>query len=171
MARGTIQGEYEPRSSLAKVYAKMVAFTTRVAILLFATFFRSRHNALAIAGPPHRLRGDLQAVADLIDRVLPSPASSIFDLQIVDNQDCAPGISPPCFSLADKDQALVVKGTTASELTAGLGHYFRHFCNMTIGWPRGGGSNVFVPETWPSIGSTLFAKHRNTPYSYLMNVW
>lgn len=41
---------------------------------------------------------------------------------------------------------------------------------MTIGWPRGGGSRVFVPSLWPSIGSTPLKVKRNTPWSYIMNV-
>jgi hypothetical protein len=44
------------------------------------------------------------------------------------------------------DGQVSVRGTTASELTAAIGYYLRNYCNMTIGWPRGGGSNVFLPS-------------------------
>ena len=50
------------------------------------------------------------------------------------------------------------------------GHYMREYCNMTIGWPRGGGSNVWVPTSWPKIGTTPVSLKRNTPWSYMMNV-
>ena len=40
---------------------------------------------------------------------------------------------------------------------------------MTMGWPRGGGSFVSVPATWPKLGQPL-TRRRNTPFSYFMNV-
>ena len=40
---------------------------------------------------------------------------------------------------------------------------------MTIGWKRGGGSNIFIPKEWPAISETITMK-RNAPYSYMMNV-
>ena len=62
-----------------------------------------------------------------------------------------------------------IAGTTVSELTAGVGYYLRQYCNMTIGWKRGGGSNIFIPKEWPAISETITMK-RNAPYSYMMNV-
>jgi hypothetical protein len=50
-----------------------------------------------------------------------------------------------CFTLSDSGAQTAIAGTSAAELTAGIGHYFRELCNMTFGWPRGGGSNVFTP--------------------------
>ena len=41
---------------------------------------------------------------------------------------------------------------------------------MTIGWPRGGGSNIFIPEKWPAIGADPITKRRIAPWSYIMNV-
>lgn len=38
---------------------------------------------------------------------------------------------------------------------------------MTIGWKRGGGSNIFIPKTWPKVGSTI-SKRRVVPFSYAM---
>ena len=135
---------------------------------------------------PQPLSGDVAAVRALIDRLLP-PSSAIqstpaasdhFDLQLLGSDgECAPNVASPCFSLADTSDRdnggssrIQIKGTRASELTAGLGFYLRHYCNMTIGWPRGGGSNVFVPDEWPSIGPAPLVKQRNSAFSYLMNV-
>ena len=67
-------------------------------------------------------------------------------------------------------QQLVISGTSAAELTAGLGYYMREYCNMTIGWPRGGGSNIFIPTSWPIIGSVPVSIARVVPLSYIMNV-
>ena len=33
----------------------------------------------------------------------------------------------------------------------------------------GGGSNLFIPGTWPKVGKAISIK-RNTPWSYMMNV-
>ena len=157
----------------------MRSATDALPVLLAALLFASSlfaAPASASPGVPQPLSGDVAAVRSLIDRLLPakslSPApSDHFDLQLLgDDQDCAPGVAPPCFGLADGLGRIQIRGTRASELTAGLGFYLRHYCNMTIGWPRGGGSNVFVPDVWPSIGPTPLAKHRNAPYSYIMNV-
>ena len=41
--------------------------------------------------------------------------------------------------------------------------------NMVIGWPRGGGSNLFIPKIWPKVGKPVSIR-RNTPWSYIMNV-
>ena len=123
-------------------------------------------TSLVLAQEP--LQGDVSAVYDLLDRVLPAGGTGHFSLEL---GDCERRDPPPCFSLQDtNDGRLLVTGTTASELSAGIGFYLRHFCNMTIGWPRGGGSNVFVPVKWPTIGPKAFTKRRITPWSYLMNV-
>ena len=47
---------------------------------------------------------------------------------------------------------IVVTATSASELTAGLGYYFKHYCNFTLEWSTGGragGSHIVLPEVWP----------------------
>jgi hypothetical protein len=36
-------------------------------------------------------------------------------------------------------------------------------------WKRGGGSNLFLPQTWPKVGGTV-VRTRNAPWSYIMNV-
>jgi len=122
-------------------------------------------TTVALAQAP--LKGDVSAVYELLDRVLPAGGPSHFCLEIVDCNFT----DPPCFQLQDADDGrLLVTATSASELSAGIGWYLRHFCNMTIGWPRGGGSHVFVPKEWPRIGPHAFTKRRIVPWSYLMNV-
>jgi hypothetical protein len=63
----------------------------------------------------------------------------------------------------------VITGTSASELTGGLGVYLREHCQMTFGWARGGGSRVFTPATWPRVGSPL-SRARSVPYSHVTQV-
>jgi alpha-N-acetylglucosaminidase len=68
------------------------------------------------------------------------------------------------------DGKVAIDGSTASELAYGVGLYFREICNMTIGWKWGGGSKVFIPSQWPTIGSKSITKKRLVPWSYMMNV-
>ena len=96
--------------------------------------------------PPH-LRGSTDAVTALLERVLPGSASH-FELSIVPGLRC-PGTRniAACFTLTDAPGGgkTAVAGTSASELTGGLGVYLREYCNMTIGWERGGGSKPLPP--------------------------
>lgn len=121
---------------------------------------------VALAQPP--AQGNVSAVYELIERVLPG-TSSHFTLSIVSTCSNVPA-GKSCFTLSDNGQTLSIAGTSAAELTAGLGYYMREYCNMTIGWPRGGGSNVFVPTTWPVIGAVPVSISRVVPLSYIMNV-
>ena len=119
--------------------------------------------------PPH-LVGTPSAAAALLERVLPG-SSSHFDLAIVAT---CPGIRPgtACFTIADATTSgdkISISGTSASEITGGIGVYLREFCGMTIGWPRGGGNNIFTPATWPKISST-FTRARSVPYSHVTQV-
>ena len=96
------------------------------------------------------------------------------------NVNCKSGTiskKPPCFIITDSStaqtqQQILISGSTVSELGAGLGYYLRQIANMTIGWPRGGGSHIYNPpaNNWPLVGSTPIVQRRNTPWSYFMNV-
>jgi len=124
--------------------------------------------------------GPEAAVYSLLERVLPG-TSSVFDFQIepcatVDSNDNA-GDEAKCFAISDvanqTDAGAQIKivASGPNELASGLGVYLREVCNMTIGWTRGGGSNVFVPQSWPAVGSSgPITRTRNTPFSYFMNV-
>ena len=119
--------------------------------------------------PPPRPIGEVSAVYELIERVLPN-SSAQFTLTLTSS---CPGVTAPyCFVLADGPSGgISISGTTASELTSALGVYMREYCNMTIGWPRGGSSNIFIPAAWPRIGTTPDVRARVAPYSYIENVW
>jgi alpha-N-acetylglucosaminidase len=115
---------------------------------------------------PYVNLGTTDAVGELLDRVLPGSRAH-FTLELA--QTC-PGAEAPCYALSDDGDQLKVTATGAAELAAGIGFYLREHCNMVIGWPRGGGSNVFIPSVWPKIGSAPVLGKRNTPWSYMMNV-
>jgi hypothetical protein len=118
--------------------------------------------AAAQAPAPALPQGTVQSAYDLLERVLPG-SSAHFSLSFA---ACG---SPHCFTLSDAGGKVAIAGTSASQLTAAIGLYFREYCNMTIGWPRGGGSNVFTPAAWPTIGAPVTVA-RTVPYNYIMNV-
>jgi hypothetical protein len=109
--------------------------------------------------------GDVQAVYDMLGRILPGSQTQ-FALSITPST-----LGESRVTLSDDVGGEIrIDATTASELAFGVGHYFREYCNMTIGWRRGGGSRVFIPESWPAIGGEAVTKKRVVPWSYMMNV-
>eukprot|EP00939_MAST-03C_sp_MAST-3C-sp1_P001224 g1224.t1 len=148
----------------------MVKMLTSIALVVLCKILTSSATSIKNVGSE-------DAVYDLISRVFanvddPQKAVAHFDLEIVSptNSDGEDDTSY-YFSICDtEDGRINIQGTTASELAAGLGKYLREYANMTIGWPRGGGSRVFVPDTWPSVGKDPLKVTRNVPWSYIMNV-
>ncbi|KAG7360271.1 alpha-N-acetylglucosaminidase (NAglu) tim-barrel domain containing protein [Nitzschia inconspicua] len=138
-----------------------------------------------------RPEGSVRAVYDLIDRVLGNPElKKAFDLAVVpgDRRD------KPWFRIEQNttfvgDPNIIrITATSVSELTAGLGHYFKEYCNFTIEWSTGGragGSHIIIPDIWPvplhqspeminaatprSVSFSLQVQ-RTVSWSYLMNV-
>lgn len=104
----------------------------------------------------------------LLERLLPGTSAN-FILSLTPS--CPSGAA--CFVLSDvttgSGAAIAIAGTRASDLSAGLGFYLREYANITVGWPRGGGSRVVPPSTWPSIGSRV-VRSRVGPFSFAMNV-
>jgi alpha-N-acetylglucosaminidase len=117
---------------------------------------------LAVASP----NDPAQVAEDLVERVLPG-ARGHFSFKVVDS--CSGSVKAPCYDLSDNGDRVMIAATSISEMTAGIGYYLRNIGNMTIGWPRGGGNNLFLPKQWPKVGEAI-AKRRNVPWSYFMNV-
>jgi len=145
--------------SVVKLIPLLAAMAIPVAMESFKPHFSSQP------------KGDVHKAYDLLGRVLSAQEASHFRLKFTSPGDCGSD-GRSCFSLRDDPDSgeLVVTGTTVSEITAGIGHYLRQMCNVTIGWPRGGGSSLLIPQTWPTIGTKPLIKHRVVPWSYLMNV-
>jgi hypothetical protein len=116
---------------------------------------------------PSHLRGNVSAVVALLERVVPG-ASAHFELVLAPT---CPGIAAgrACFTLADGADGITISGTSAAELTGGIGVYLREYCGMTYGWVRGGGQRLFVPSPWPRIGTPV-ARARSVPYSHVTQV-
>ena len=117
------------------------------------------------SAPP--LIGNVSAVYALLERVIPG-SSPHFALSLLPPaQACAAGVAAPCFVLSPGSAPgaeVALAGSSASELSAGVGHYLREYLNMTIGWPRGGGSNVFAPAAWPAPPAAGDARARVVPW-------
>lgn len=141
----------------------MAARSARIALWLSAA-------ALTWALPPP-LFGNASAVYALLERLLPG-ASPFFALSL--GPSCPSNAA--CFVLSDAPPAtpggagtVAIAGTRANDLSAGLGFYLREYANITVGWPRGGGSRVVPPPTWPAVGSRV-VRSRVGPFSFAMNV-
>lgn len=121
------------------------------------------HLAAVLASP--RPSGSVDAVYDLVERILPGSRSH-FRFSISPCTD-----NSACFTVSDVPNSadVAISASSVSEVTAGLGVYLREVCNMTFGWPRGGGSNVAIPNPWPCVGQPITRK-RVAPWSYIMNV-
>ena len=70
-------------------------------------------------------------------------------------------INPPC----ESHFQVSITASAVSELAAGVGHYLRDVCNFTIEWPRGGGSNIFIPDPWPKIGTPIGRRRLVCPFA------
>ena len=137
-----------------------------IALLLVVTFHKVR-------SAPVPLRGKASAVYELVNRVLGLKSNDVnyqhpFQLKLAESSS-----SELYFPLEDDDNdnnKIIITASTASELSAGVGFYLKEYCNMTFGWPLGGGSRIVIPKFWPKIGVSPVTKTRSVPWSYFMNV-
>lgn len=105
---------------------------------------------------PFAGRGSAEAVGALLDRLLGSGTSALFDLQMTDScgarttqSNLAPR-SSLCFELSDATAEVAaaggplisVRGTSGVEIAYGCAHYLRKYCNMSFSWKRAGGDQV-----------------------------
>jgi alpha-N-acetylglucosaminidase len=101
----------------------------------------------------------------LLERALPG-SSSHFTLKLSDAH-------ASCFAIDDNGLGgIAITAGDVSLLSAGIGYYLRDRAQLTIGWPRGGGSRLTIPRPWPTMGATggPIRRCRRVPYSYFMNV-
>lgn len=82
--------------------------------------------------PSSKLTGSVAAVYDLLERIIPGSAAH-FALSFLPPTACPLGPSgTACFNISDAAGGhTAIAGTSASELSAGVGVYLREFCGMT----------------------------------------
>ena len=74
---------------------------------------------------------------------------------------------------SNTNNVIIITATSASELTAGLGYYFKHYCNFTLEWSTGGragGSHIVLPKIWPvplEHDNTTITRYRTTKWRYV----
>ena len=121
-------------------------------------------------GPGFPPEGDVEAVYGIVERLFGPEALNNFTF----SKSSVPGCELPdstsenCANVVASNGKVAIVGSGANEISAGLGFYLRDVCNLTIGWPRGGGSDVHIPPGgWPEA---MFSRERVVPWSYGMNV-
>ena len=103
-------------------------------ILILSVAVTSVNPVVGAESPLPRLRGSVEAVYELIERVLPG-SSLHFSLSFINASECQSegGAVGACFRISDAENATTaVYGTSASELSAGVGFYLREYCGMTV---------------------------------------
>jgi hypothetical protein len=110
------------RTSLPKNLFKGLSW---MLLVLIAGLVAAKSGHVPTATFPPHLVGNVSAVTALLERVLPG-SSAHFELSITAS---CPGVpaGKACFTLADSADGkhVVITGTSASELTGGLGIYLR----------------------------------------------
>ncbi|GFP92397.1 alpha-n-acetylglucosaminidase [Phtheirospermum japonicum] len=115
------------------------------------------------------------AARGVLQRLLPTHLSS-FQFKIIAKDVCG-GTS--CFQISNykgssRDSAeIMIKGTTAVDITSGLHWYLKYWCGAHVSWEKTGGAQL---GTVPEPGSLPLVKHegvmiqRSVPWNYYQNV-
>lgn len=114
------------------------------------------------------------AARRLLQRLLPTHLSS-FDFRV---QDVCGGTG--CFRISNVDAGarrngpeIMIEGTTAVEVAAGLHWYLKYWCGAHISWDKTGGSqlgSVPPPGSLPHVEHQGVVVERPVPWNYYQNV-
>lgn len=114
------------------------------------------------------------AARALLHRLLPSHLSS-FCFKV---QDICGGTA--CFRISNADRSssrdgpeIMIEGTTAVEVAAGLHWYLKYWCGAHISWDKTGGSqlgSVPPPGSLPHVDHRGVVVKRPVPWNYYQNV-
>jgi alpha-N-acetylglucosaminidase len=108
----------------------------------------------------------------MVERTLGAPAAGTFHLSIDNGTGCS-----ACFTVESTGGTVAVSGSTASELSYGVGWYLKRYVNMSFAWQRAGGFQVRLPAgepsaqgriAWPEMTKTTVTKAK--PWTYYENV-
>lgn len=116
------------------------------------------------------------AARGVLQRLLPSHSSS-FHFEIVSKTECG---EHACFFINNHDSSgskgspeIIIKGSTATELSAGLHWYLKYWCGAHVSWDKTGGvqlASVPQPGSLPCIQAGGVRVQRATPWNYYQNV-
>ncbi|XP_057978584.1 alpha-N-acetylglucosaminidase isoform X2 [Malania oleifera] len=115
------------------------------------------------------------AAKAVLQRLLPTYLSS-FEFRIVSKDVCG---GRSCFWIQNYKKAngnrpkIMIKGTTAVEVTSGLHWYLKYWCGAHVSWDKAGGiqvASVPKPGSLPVVKDEGLMIQRPVPWSYYQNV-
>ncbi|KAK2994470.1 hypothetical protein RJ640_008838 [Escallonia rubra] len=115
------------------------------------------------------------AAKAVLHRLLPTHSSS-FEFKIVSKVVCG-GLS--CFWITNYENSsrtsaeILIKGTTAIEITSGLHWYLKYWCGAHVSWDKTGGSQIASipnPGSLPLVKTEGVRIQRPIPWNYYQNV-
>ncbi|KAK3038800.1 hypothetical protein RJ639_027387, partial [Escallonia herrerae] len=115
------------------------------------------------------------AAKAVLHRLLPTHSSS-FEFKIVSKDVCG-GLS--CFWITNYENSsrtsaeILIKGTTATEITSGLHWYLKCWCGAHVSWDKTGGSQIASipnPGSLPLVKMEEVRIQRPIPWNYYQNV-
>lgn len=115
------------------------------------------------------MTADEQAAMSLAERIVPEYVSNLKFVQTRDSLDV--------FELHQENDILVIKGNNANSMAAGLNHYLKNFCDVTVSWHAF--DPVEYPEQMPKVDSVVRVEARTQErfflnyctYGYTMPWW
>ncbi|XP_022150276.1 alpha-N-acetylglucosaminidase [Momordica charantia] len=160
----------------------MSNFNLSLLVLILVVFPLSLSEPEAIKAIIHRL--DSKALSPSIQeaaangvlrRLLPTHVHS-FQFQIVSRDVCGGG---SCFLISNFKSSIrngaeiLIKGTTAVEITSGLYWYLKYWCGAHISWDKTGGvqiASIPKPGSLPLLKGDGVVVKRPVPWNYYQNV-
>ncbi|KAL0561845.1 hypothetical protein IC582_002290 [Cucumis melo] len=115
------------------------------------------------------------AAKALLRRLLPTHVDS-FEFQIVSRDVCSGG---SCFLISNFKSSsrngaeILIRGTTAVEITSGLYWYLKYWCGAHVSWDKTGGvqlASIPKPGSLPFIKGDGVVIKRPVPWNYYQNV-
>ena len=124
---------------------------------------------LAVSFAAMAQSGDLSAIRQLVDRLIPEYAEK-FEFKEIDSDD-------DVYTLESKDGVIQISGNNANSMAVGLNTYLKRYCNTTVSW------YAEVPVVMPAVLPEVAAPETATAkvdrrfflnyctYGYTMPFW
>lgn len=160
----------------------MSKFNSLILVLILFVFPLAQSEQEAIKAIIHRLDSKTSspsiqeaAAKGLLRRLLPTHVDS-FKFQIVSRDVCGGG---SCFLISNfkpsssNGAEILIRGTTAVEITSGLYWYLKYWCGAHVSWDKTGGvqlASIPKPGSLPLLEGNGVVVKRPVPWNYYQNV-
>ncbi|XXG79446.1 hypothetical protein AAC387_Pa09g0511 [Persea americana] len=154
-------------------------FLLVLSLLLLPTAFSEMQGMEAVLTRLNSQRASpsvqVAAARGVLNRLLPAYSSS-FEFEIVSEGICG---GSSCFWINNlnrsrkKGPEIMIKGTTAVEITSGLHWYLKYWCGGHISWDKTGGiqiASIPNPGSLPRVEDKGVRVQRPVPWNYYQNV-